>query len=52
MLMAGIIQYFAGGYSPLSVHIQIPSVVTTYLTPLLFLGGLGLTLYGLYLRKA
>jgi hypothetical protein len=29
----------------------IQPVVTVYLTPLLFLGGLGLSLYGFYLRR-
>src|SRR5713101_6095315 len=48
MLLAGVIYYFAGGYSPLSLPVAVSSAVTTYLAPLLFLGGLGLTLYGLY----
>lgn len=29
----------------------IDPVVTVYLSPLLFLGGLGLTLYGFYIRN-
>lgn len=51
MLLAGVIYYFAGGYAkPLELPVAIQPVVYTYLAPLLFLGGLGLTLYGLFLR--
>ena len=50
MLMAGIIYYFAGGYSPWQSPIPIPAFVNQYFTPLLFLGGMGLTLYGLFVR--
>jgi hypothetical protein len=49
MLLATVIYYFAGGYSALKLPL-IPPAVTTYLSPLLFLGGLGLSLYGLVLR--
>jgi hypothetical protein len=51
MLLAGVIQYFAAGYSGLSVPIAIPEVVTTYLAPVVFISGLGLLIYGLYLRS-
>jgi hypothetical protein len=50
MLLAGVIQYFAGGYSGLTPPIAIPDVVTTYLAPVVFLSALGLLIYGLYLR--
>jgi hypothetical protein len=53
MLLAGVIHYFAGGYgAPLQIPLPAPVLpfVTQYLTPLIFLGGLGLTLYGLFLR--
>jgi len=50
MLLAGVIYYFGGGYSPMTVPVNVSSAVTTYLVPLLFLGGLGLTLYGAYFR--
>jgi hypothetical protein len=51
MLLAAFIYYFAGGYgAPLWLPVQIVPVVVNYLLPLLFLGGLGLTLYGLLLR--
>jgi hypothetical protein len=44
MLLAVVIHYFAGGYSALDVPFPIDPLVTVCLTPLLFLGGLGLTL--------
>jgi hypothetical protein len=53
MLLAGVIHYFAAGYaSPFQIPLPAPvlPVLTQYLTPLLFLGGFGMTLYGLYLR--
>jgi|SRR5215475_7202908 len=48
-LMAGVIYYFAGGYSGLTLPIPIPPEVNLYFTPLLFALGLGLVLYGLFL---
>src|SRR5258707_10306906 len=52
MLLAGVIYYFAAGYAkPLEVPIAIQPAIVNYLSPLLFLGGLGLTLYGL-IQKA
>jgi hypothetical protein len=50
MLMAAVIHYFAGGYSAMKLPVQITSLVTAYLSPLLFLGGFGLAIYGLYVR--
>jgi hypothetical protein len=53
MLLAGVIHYFAAGYgAPFQIPLPVPvlPLVTQYLTPLVFLGGLGLTLYGLLLR--
>jgi hypothetical protein len=53
MLLGAVIHYFAGGYgNPIQVPLPAPvlPLVTQYLTPLLFLGGLGLTLYGFFLR--
>ena len=50
ILMAAVIHYFAGGYSQMTLPVQISSAVTTYLVPLLFLSGLGVTLYGVLLR--
>ena len=51
MFLAAVIYYFAAGYSaPLQLPVAVTPIVTTYLTPLLFLGGLGFALYGLFLR--
>jgi hypothetical protein len=50
MLLAGVIHYFAAGYSGVALPIAVPSMVTQYLTPILFLCGLSLGLYGVYLR--
>lgn len=51
-LMAGVIYFFAGGYSGMTMPIAIPPAVNQYFTPTLFIAGLGLILYGLvlYLR--
>jgi len=51
MLLAGVIYYFAAGHAkPLQLPVVVQPVVFNYLAPLLFLGGLGLTLYGFILR--
>ena len=52
MLLAAVVQYLAGGYGGyfLKVPIHILPVVTSYLTPLLFVAGLGLTIYGFFLH--
>jgi len=50
MLLAAVVHFFAGGYSALTLPIPISPVVFEYLTPLLFLAGLGFALYGLILR--
>src|ERR1700751_65910 len=50
MLLAGVIQYFAAGYSPLTLPFAVPPLVTAYLSPVVFLSGLGLLIYGFYLR--
>src|SRR5713226_3704983 len=50
MLLAGVAYYFAGGYSGWQLPITIQPMVTTYFIPLLFFGGLGLSLYGLYVH--
>ncbi len=48
MLLAAMFDYFAGGYSGLQLPFNIIPMVTQYLLPLLFLGGAGLTLWGVY----
>jgi hypothetical protein len=50
MLMAAVMGYFASGSSGWSLPVPVPQLVANYLLPLLFLSGLGLSLYGLYLR--
>jgi hypothetical protein len=50
VLLATLIGYFAGGYSPLNLPLPIGPIVTTYLSPLLFLSGLGLSIHGYYLQ--
>jgi hypothetical protein len=54
MLLGAVIHYFAGGYGAPIFQIPLPAPVmpllTQYLTPLLFLGGLGFTVYGLILK--
>jgi hypothetical protein len=50
MLLAAGIYYLAGGYSAIKLPVTIVPAVTTYLAPLLFFGGLGLSLYGAVLR--
>lgn len=52
MLLAGVIQFFAAGYSGMTLPVQVPPLVSAYLAPTVFLAGLGLTLYGMYLRFA
>jgi len=47
-LLAGVIYYFAGGHSPLKLPVEVPAFVNMYLTPILFLGGAAMTLYGLF----
>jgi hypothetical protein len=50
MLLGAVIYYFTHGYSPLPVPYAINALVTVYLPPVLFFGGLGLSLYGVYLH--
>jgi|SRR2546421_4863702 len=53
VLLGAVIHYFAGGYgNPIQVPLpaSVLPLITDYLTPLLFLGGLGVTLYGLFLK--
>jgi hypothetical protein len=50
MLLGAVIYYFASGHSALSIPIPLTPWVSDYLAPVIFLGGLGLWLYGLFLR--
>src|SRR5262245_27027226 len=47
-LLAGVIYYFAGGHSSYKLPVEVPSFVNVYLTPILFLGGAGMALYGVF----
>jgi len=51
MLLAGVIHYFASGYSGMDIPLPISPVVTQYLTPLLFFSGLGFVAYGFVMRN-
>lgn len=50
MMLAAVIGYFAGGYSGLNLPIPVLPMLNTYVTPLLFLSGLGLSVRGFYLK--
>ena len=50
MLLGLVVYYFAHGYSAMPLPAPISPIVTVYLAPILFFGGLGLCLYGVYLR--
>ena len=50
MLLGAVIYYFAGGHSAFALPYPLSPLVTTYLAPAVFLGGMGMWLYGLYLR--
>lgn len=50
MLLGAVIYYFSGGYSAMSLPLPLSPIVTTYLAPAVFLGGLGLFIYGVVLR--
>ena len=47
-LLAGVVYYFAGGHSGLTIPFEIPGFVNIYLTPLLFLAGVAMAIYGLF----
>jgi hypothetical protein len=50
MLLAAVIGYFAGGYSSLKMPLLVLPILGEYLSPLLFLAGLGLAIHGYYLQ--
>ncbi len=53
MLLAGLIYYFVGGYgSPFQLPVAFQPIVSQFLIPLLFLAGIGLALYGYYMKKS
>jgi len=50
MFLAAVIYYFAGGYSAFTLPFALSPIVTAYLAPAVFLGGLGMCLYGIFLK--
>ena len=50
MLLGGVIYYFAGGYSGFKLPIAVDPMYVSYFAEIVVLGGLGVTLYGCYLR--
>lgn len=50
MFLAGVLHYFVGGFSDFQLPFEVPPILTDYLTPFLFLGGLGVFLYGWVLK--
>jgi len=51
VLLATVIHYFAAGYSALQLPFPIQPLVSLVLSPLLFLGGLGLALHGFLVSR-
>jgi hypothetical protein len=51
MLLAAVIHYFAGGYSVMNLPIPIEPLVSVYLSSILFVCGLGLTVYGIFVSS-
>ena len=50
MLLAVVVRYLVGGYSPMQFPLTIIPEVTQFLIPFLFLCGIGLVLFGIYRR--
>lgn len=50
MLLGAVIHYFGGGYSALKLPISVDPMYVDYFAEIVVLGGLGMSLYGLYLR--
>ena len=51
MLLAAVIHYFAGGYSAMNLPISIDPLMSVYLSTVLFVCGLGLTVYGIFVSS-
>lgn len=50
MLLGGVIYYFANGYSSFKLPISVDPMYVNYFAEIVVLGGLGVSLYGCYLR--
>jgi hypothetical protein len=46
MTLAAVIHYFAAGYSTWQLPLHVPEMVIRYMTPALFVLGLGFAVYG------
>jgi hypothetical protein len=47
-VLAGVIYYFAGGHSGLKLPFDVPNFVNQFLTPLMFVAGAAMALYGVF----
>jgi hypothetical protein len=50
VLLSAVLGYFAGGYSAMPLPFPIKPFVVVYLSPLLFLSGIALSLRGFYIQ--
>lgn len=50
MVLAGVMHYVLEYLAGAELPFEIPTLITEYLTPFLFLGGLGLFMYGWILK--
>jgi len=50
VLLSGVLGYFVGGYSAMPLPFPIKPFVVIYLSPLLFLSGVALSLRGFYIQ--
>jgi hypothetical protein len=51
VLLGSVVHYFAAGYSAMILPMPISGLVSTYLSPLLLLCGVGLAVFGIYLKQ-
>jgi hypothetical protein len=51
MLLGAVVHYFAAGYSAMVLPVPVSGLVSTYLSPLLLLSGVGLAVFGIYLKQ-
>lgn len=51
LLLAGVIHYFASGYSSMELPVEVSPMITLYLTPALAVGGLGFVIFGFVSRR-
>ena len=52
MMLAGVVHYFAAGYSSMPLPVEISPIVTQYMTPALFMLGLAFGVYGVVTRAS